>query len=48
MSGTIAIPTFKNETLLPRIEVLVTGTVIKQFSKMAPIALATRTTPTPS
>ena len=30
---TIAIPTFKNETLLPRIEVLVTGTVIKQFQQ---------------
>jgi hypothetical protein len=30
---TIAIPTFKNETLIPRIEVLVTGTVIKQFQQ---------------
>jgi hypothetical protein len=30
---TIAVPTFKNETLLPRIEVLVTGTVIKQFQQ---------------
>lgn len=29
----IAVPTFKNETLLPRIEVLVTGTVIKQFQQ---------------
>jgi hypothetical protein len=28
---TIAIPTFQNKTLLPRIEVLVTDTVIKQF-----------------
>jgi hypothetical protein len=30
---TIAVPTFKNQTLLPRIEVLVTGTVIKQFQQ---------------
>lgn len=30
---TIAIPTFKNETLIPRIEVLVTDTVIKQFQQ---------------
>ena len=30
---TIAIPTFKNETLLPRVEVLVTGTVIKQIQQ---------------
>jgi hypothetical protein len=30
---TIAVPTFKNNTLLPRIEVLVTGTVIKQFQQ---------------
>jgi Lipopolysaccharide-assembly len=30
---TIAVPTFKNETLIPRIEVLVTGTVIKQFQQ---------------
>ena len=30
---TIAIPTFKNQTLQPRIEVLVTGTVIKQFQQ---------------
>jgi hypothetical protein len=29
----IAVPTFKNETLIPRIEVLVTGTVIKQFQQ---------------
>jgi len=28
---TIAVPTFQNKTLLPRIEVLVTDTVIKQF-----------------
>jgi len=30
---TIAVPTFKNSTLLPRIEVLVTDTVIKQFQQ---------------
>jgi Lipopolysaccharide-assembly len=30
---TIAIPTFANKTLLPRIEVLITGTVIKQFQQ---------------
>jgi Lipopolysaccharide-assembly len=30
---TIAIPTFENKTLLPRVEVLVTGTVIKQFQQ---------------
>jgi hypothetical protein len=30
---TIAVPTFKNNTLLPRIEVLVTGTVIKQLQQ---------------
>jgi hypothetical protein len=30
---TIAIPTFANKTLIPRIEVLVTGTVIKQFQQ---------------
>ncbi len=29
----IAVPTFKNETLIPRIEALVTGTVIKQFQQ---------------
>jgi hypothetical protein len=29
----IAVPTFKNSTLEPRIEVLVTGTVIKQFQQ---------------
>ncbi len=29
----IAVPTFKNSTLQPRIEVLVTGTVIKQFQQ---------------
>jgi len=30
---TIAIPTFVNKTLIPRIEVLVTDTVIKQFQQ---------------
>lgn len=30
---TIAVPTFKNDTLIPRIESLVTGTVIKQFQQ---------------
>ena len=30
---TISVPTFKNSTLQPRIEVLVTGTVIKQFQQ---------------
>jgi len=30
---TIAVPTFGNTTLIPRIEVLVTGTVIKQFQQ---------------
>lgn len=30
---TIAIPTFKNRTLLPRVEVLVTDTVIKQLQQ---------------
>ena len=29
----IAVPTFRNKTLIPRIEVLVTGTVIKQFQQ---------------
>ena len=29
----ISVPTFKNNTLQPRIEVLVTGTVIKQFQQ---------------
>ena len=29
----IAVPTFRNATLIPRIEVLVTGTVIKQFQQ---------------
>jgi hypothetical protein len=31
--NTIAIPTFKNSTLVPRIEVLTTDTVIKQFQQ---------------
>ena len=30
---TIAIPTFTNKTLIPRVEVLVTNTVIKQFQQ---------------
>lgn len=30
---TIAIPTFQNETFVPRIEVLITNTVIKQFQQ---------------
>ncbi len=30
---TIAVPTFENNTLIPRIEVLVTDTVIKQFQQ---------------
>jgi hypothetical protein len=30
---TIAVPTFKNDTLIPRIEVLVTDSVIKQFQQ---------------
>lgn len=30
---TLSIPTFKNQTLFPRIEVLVTNTVIKQFQQ---------------
>jgi hypothetical protein len=30
---TIAVPTFGNSTLVPRIEALVTGTVIKQFQQ---------------
>jgi hypothetical protein len=30
---TIAVPTFKNKTLVPRIEVLVTDTVIKQLQQ---------------
>ncbi len=30
---TVAVPTFKNRTLIPRIEVLITDTVIKQFQQ---------------
>jgi hypothetical protein len=30
---TLAIPTFENKTLMPRVEVLITGTVIKQFQQ---------------
>jgi hypothetical protein len=29
----VAVPTFRNGTLVPRVEVLVTGTVIKQFQQ---------------
>ena len=29
----IAVPTFRNSTLIPRVEALVTGTVIKQFQQ---------------
>ncbi len=29
----IAVPTFRNDTLIPRVEVLVTNTVIKQFQQ---------------
>lgn len=38
---TISVPTFKNETLLPRIEVLVTDTVIKQFQQDGTYRIAT-------
>ena len=31
--NTISVPTFRNDTLIPRIEVLVTDTVIKQFQQ---------------
>jgi len=30
---TIAVPTFKNDTLIPRVEVLVAGTVVKQIQQ---------------
>jgi Lipopolysaccharide-assembly len=30
---TVAVPTFKNETLIPRMEVLVTNTIIKQIQQ---------------
>jgi hypothetical protein len=36
---TIAVPMFKNDTLLPRIEALVTGTVIKQFQQDGTFAI---------
>jgi hypothetical protein len=37
----IAVPTFTNSTLEPRIEVLVTGTVIKQFQQDGTYRIAT-------
>ncbi len=39
---TIAVPTFKNETLIPRIEALVTDTVIKQFQQDGTYRIGTR------
>lgn len=41
---TIAVPTFKNETLIPRIEALVTGTVIKQFQQDGTFRIGTEKT----
>lgn len=41
---TISIPTFENKTLLPRVEVLVTGTVIKQFQQDGTYKIATGNT----
>ena len=38
---TIAIPTFENKTLIPRVEALVTGTVIKQFQQDGTYKIAT-------
>jgi hypothetical protein len=38
----IAVPTFRNSTLVPRIEVLVTGTVIKQFQQDGTFRIATQ------
>jgi len=37
----IAVPTFKNLTLIPRVDVLVTGTVIKQFQQDGTFRIAT-------
>jgi hypothetical protein len=37
----IAVPTFTNNTLTPRIEVLITGTVIKQFQQDGTFRIAT-------
>jgi len=37
----IAVPTFRNGTLVPRVEVLVTGTVIKQFQQDGTFRIAT-------
>jgi hypothetical protein len=39
---TIAIPTFENKTLQPRIEVLITDTVIKQFQQDGTYRIAER------
>ena len=39
---TIAVPTFKNTTILPRIEALVTDTVIKQFQQDGTFKIANR------
>jgi hypothetical protein len=41
---TLAVPTFKNSTILPRIEVLVTGTVIKQFQQDGTFKIADQKT----
>jgi Lipopolysaccharide-assembly len=38
----IAVPTFKNETLIPRIEVLVTDTVIKQLQQDGTFQIANK------
>jgi hypothetical protein len=40
----IAVPTFRNATLVPRIEVLVTGTVIKQFQQDGTFRIANEDT----
>lgn len=37
----IAVPTFRNLTLIPRVDVLVTGTVIKQFQQDGTFRIAT-------
>ena len=37
----IAVPTFRNATLIPRIEVLLSGTVIKQFQQDGTFRIAT-------
>jgi len=38
----IAVPTFRNTTLIPRAEVLVTGTVIKQFQQDGTFRIASQ------